>query len=139
MEFLKSKKKHSFKRRESLNKKGWTNDSAQKKMDDFLVPKKRKKVEDTQFNMMGCSDSFSCMPSSSAINTNVTPSSIRYRSRRRIDKLMGKTNDQPITRSRLTSMDMQSQDEFSDFRQMKNNKRRRLNMLKNDDFSLMFA
>jgi len=54
----KRKKLSSFKRRESLNKKGWNKDDSQMSIDKFLVPRK-KKVESSQMKMMGCSDSFS--------------------------------------------------------------------------------
>ena len=106
IEFLKSKKKHPFKRRESLNKKGWKHDASQKKLDEFLVPKKRKKIEDSRFMMMGCSDSFSYMPPSNTIENIIEPSKVRYRSKRRINKLIGKNMQEgPMTRSRLTSID----------------------------------
>ena len=137
---MKSKKKHTFKRRESLNKKGWaTKETAQKKIDDFLVPRRKKKADDSKFMMMGCSDSYSCMPSSSVINNRVTPSAMRVRSRRRIDKLIGKAETPSGSRSRLTSIDMHAEDSFSDLRSIKRNKRRRLDLLKNDDFPMMFA
>lgn len=59
LEALKSKKKQAFKRRESLNKTGWNQDKTQMKIDQFLVPRKRKRIDDTRFMMMGCSDSYS--------------------------------------------------------------------------------
>lgn len=100
---------------------------------------RKKKVDDSKFMMMGCTDSYSCMPSSSVINNSVTPASMRVRSRRRIDKLMGKTDTPAMTRSRLSSIDMQAEDSFTDIRSIKRNKRRRLDLLKNDDFPMMFA
>lgn len=59
LEALKCKKKQEFKRRESLNKKGWSEDKGQMKIDQFLVPRKRKRIDDSRFMMMGCSDSYS--------------------------------------------------------------------------------
>lgn len=55
LESLKSRNRrsgNSFKRREALNK-GWTNDPSQMKIDKFLVPKRRNKVENSRFTMMG--------------------------------------------------------------------------------------
>ena len=89
-----------------MNKKGWKHDASQKKLDEFLVPKKRKKIEDSRFMMMGCSDSFSYMPPSNTIENIIEPSKVRYRSKRRINKLIGKNMQEgPMTRSRLTSID----------------------------------
>ena len=137
---MKSKKKQPFKRRESLNKRGWHNDSSQKRIDEFLVPKRKKKGSD-KFMMMGCSDSYSHMPSADGIATNVTPAGIRYRSKRRINKLIGKkAKDGPLTRSRLSSIDFKTEDNYSDFREIKRTKRNKLNLLKTtDEFPLMFA
>lgn len=43
----------SFKRREALNKKGWGKDENQMTIDQFLVPKRKKKLENTKLMMMG--------------------------------------------------------------------------------------
>lgn len=62
MESLKAKRRkpsNTFKRREALNKKGWEKDDNQMTMDKFLVPKRKKKVEENRFMMMDCSDSYS--------------------------------------------------------------------------------
>lgn len=139
LESLKSKKKQTFRRRESLNKKGWLNETpSQRKIDEFLVPRKRKKVKSSQYMMMGCSDSFSWMPESSSIITGP-----RYRSNKRINKLIGKTESEgPVTRSRLSSRDFLACDEFSslsNLKEIKHSKKSQLKKLKNDDFSLMFA
>ena len=56
IENLRGRKKNSsntFKRREALNKKGWGKQDNQMTMDKFLVPRKRKKTESSNFLMMG--------------------------------------------------------------------------------------
>ncbi len=55
----KRKSKAATKRREALTKRGTNKEPNQMSLDTFLVPKKRKKVENSQLLMMGCSDSFS--------------------------------------------------------------------------------
>lgn len=55
MESLKAKRRKpssSFKRREALNKKGWERDDKQMTIDKFLVPKRRKRVENNQLMLM---------------------------------------------------------------------------------------
>jgi hypothetical protein len=62
VESLRGKKRKSitsFKRREALSKKVWKKDDKQMSIDNFLVPKRKKKTESNQLIMMGCSDSFS--------------------------------------------------------------------------------
>lgn len=137
---LKARKRSSFKRREALNKKGWGKDINQLTMDKFLVPKKRKRGDDSRFMMMGCSDSYSYIPS--AYGTTSISSRPQYRSRKRINKLVGKQQDGPMTRSRIASKDFTVDDElsyFSTLQDIKKKKRSKLNNLKNNDMFLMSA
>ena len=144
MESLKARKRRpssTFKRREALNKKGWDKSSDQLTMDKFLVPKKRKKVDNAKFMMMGCSDSYSCMPSNYEASTGLS-SRPQYRSKKRINKLVGKQKDGPLTRSRLASKDFTTGDEFSYFsslQDIKRKKRGKLSHLKHSDMLMMSA
>ena len=55
MESLKAKRRKpgsSFKRREALNKKGWAKDDKQMTIDKFLVPRRKKRVENNQLMLM---------------------------------------------------------------------------------------
>jgi hypothetical protein len=55
MESLKAKRRkpsNTFRRREALNKKGWGHDPNQMTMDKFLVPKRRKNLENNQLMLM---------------------------------------------------------------------------------------
>ena len=144
MESLRSKNRRpgsTFKRREALNK-GFSNDPSQMTLDKFLVPKRKSKVENKNFMMMSCSDSFSWMPDryESSITSSVFP---HYRSIKRITKLMGKQQEGPMTRSRLASKEFICDiDEFSNFsslQDIKKKKRDKLSTLKNNDMLLMSA
>ena len=144
MEALKSKNRRSvfgFKRREALNK-GWTNDSNQMKMDKFLIPKSRTKAENSKFLMMGWSDSYSCMPESYNPATSSSSTS-QFRSKKRINKLIGKQQEESLTRSRISSKDFSwNNDEFSNFstlQEIKQMKRDKINSLKTNDMFQMSA
>jgi hypothetical protein len=67
----------------------------------------------------------------------------RYRSRKRISKLMGKNKaDGPLTRSRLASRDFGTEDEWScitTLQELKKKKKNRLEHLKSNDMMLMSA
>jgi hypothetical protein len=55
MDSLRAKRRKpgiTFKRREALNKKGWGKDDKQQTLEKFLVPKMRKKADDTNFMLM---------------------------------------------------------------------------------------
>ena len=141
---LKSKSRrsaHGFRRREALNK-VWNNDSNQMSIDKFLVPKRKEKVENSRFLMMGCSDSFSWMPENYGSTIGIN-SSLQFRSKKRIDKLIGKQNEGAQTRSRLSSKDFYNDNsEFSNFstlQEIKQIKRDKLNSLKTDDMFQMSA
>jgi hypothetical protein len=66
----------------------------------------------------------------------------KYRSKKRIDKLMGKKSDGPITRSRCASKDFGIQDDWScltTIQELKKMKKSRLSHLKNQDMYSMSA
>ena len=80
------------------------------------------------------------MPTESNLTRNIIPSGLRYRSKRRINKLLGKQEEtRGITRSRMTSFDMQADDDYSDIRSIKSNKRRRLDLLRNEELPFLLA
>mmetsp|Transcript_32578 Transcript_32578/g.37166 ORF Transcript_32578/g.37166 Transcript_32578/m.37166 type:complete len:83 (+) Transcript_32578:320-568(+) len=72
-----------------------------------------------------------------------SPISPQYRSRKRINKLMGKQAEGPLTRSRLASKDfICDSEEFSNLstlQEIKRKKKDKLSMLKNNDMTLMSA
>lgn len=109
-------------------------------IDHFLVPKKRKQANNAKLMMMGCSDSLSCMPNTFDTATDqIMPN---YRSKKRINKLLGKPSDGPMTRSRIQSKDFSVDEEWSNYsnlQDLKEKKRSKLHRLRNQDMFLMSA
>lgn len=66
----------------------------------------------------------------------------KYRSKKRIDKLMGKNTNGPVTRSRLASNDFGTEDGWSSItslQELKRIKKSRLNHLRDQDMFQMSA
>lgn len=143
MDSLRNKRRKpisSFKRREALNKQGWGKENNQMTMDKFLIPRRKKKTENTSFMMMDCSDSYSWMPSSNVHEASGFEP--KYKSKKRINKLMGKNAERPLTRSRLASRDFGTEDDWScitTLQELKKKKKSRLEHLKSSDMMLMSA
>ena len=75
---------------------------------------------------------------------NVAPnqSMPNYRSNKRINKLLGKQSEGPLTRSRLASKDFSVDEEWSSYtnlQDLKRKKQSKLNQLRNNDMFLMSA
>ncbi|CAI2377053.1 unnamed protein product [Moneuplotes crassus] len=142
-EALRGKKRKSkavSKLRETLTMKSKKKDPNQMGIETFLVPKRRKKTDNSQFLMMGCSDSYSCMPASS--QSSIISTESRVRSKKRLNKLMGKKSVGSKTRSRLNSNDFHTEEDCSSLsalQTIKTRKRNRLNYLKSEDMMLMSA
>ena len=66
----------------------------------------------------------------------------KYKSKKRINKLMGKNAERPLTRSRLASRDFGTEDDWScitTLQELKKKKKSRLEHLKSSDMMLMSA
>ena len=64
---------------------------------------------------------------------------ITLANKKRINKLLGKQEEEPKTRSRIDSQDFIALDEFSCLKNIKHNKKNQLSRLKNDGIPLIFT
>lgn len=75
-------------------------------------------------------------------NKNKISGAPNYRSKKRINKLVGKAGRGPVTRSRLSSKDFTTGDDWSSFttlQDLKKKKKNKLDQLKNHDMFMMSA